>query len=89
MSTSRKNPKTASTSTGRLEKDLRNAENLLNAWARDPAEVFVHYGIASNKRDVRVKDVPGAGWCACGCLQGIEFEYETSEYAPVTFETLG
>lgn len=87
MSTSKKNLKKASISLGKLKRDLKNDENLQDAWARDPAEIFVQYGIASNKEDVNVKEVPGSE-CGCGCFLGIEFQYEWSDYAPAALETL-
>lgn len=87
MSTSRKNLETASTSLGKLENDLKNAENLLNAWAGDPAGIFVRYGIASNEEDVKVRDV--TSWCGCGCTPKYEFEFEYSDnYAPAAFTTV-
>jgi hypothetical protein len=85
MSTKKRILKTP-TSIGKLENDLKNAENLLDAWEKDPAGIFVRYGIAPNKEDVKVKQVQG--WCACGCTpSGYEFEFETSGYAPAAFET--
>lgn len=76
MSTKRNLGKTP-TSIEKLKRDLKNAGNLLDAWARDPAEIFVRYGIASNKEDVTVKEV--TSWCACGCAEGYEFEFEYSD----------
>ena len=78
----RRNPKTE-----KLRNDLQNAENLLDSWARDPAGLFVRYGIASSKGDVKVREAPG--WCGCACAFTIELEFEKSGYAPAAFETQG
>lgn len=87
MSTRRKNPRNASTSVGRLEGDLKNAENLLNAWAGDPAGVFVQYGIASDKRDVTVNKA--RAWCASACAFTVEIQFEVSkDPVPATLDTV-
>jgi hypothetical protein len=72
----------------KLQEDLEAAQELLDTWASDPAEVFQKYGLASKKQDVKVKyanprvkpTMQGKGTapgCGRGCIVAVEFEYES------------
>lgn len=65
-----------SKSTKELERDLEKARNLLRSWSEDTAGVFLQYGLASRREDVTVKTTGSE--CGCGCILGIEFEYQYS-----------
>ena len=67
----------------KLNQDLLNAEKLLSTWIKDPAEVFVKYGLADSKEDVKITvkkpDEPPtlkSTYCGCACAMTLEFEFQ-------------
>jgi hypothetical protein len=57
--------------TKKLRNDLKAARKLLDDWEKDPAEVFLRYGLVDTKEEVRIRK--GLQPCACAPM----WEHET------------
>jgi hypothetical protein len=68
----------------KLKGDIAAAASLLKTWEKDPAAIFVKYGVAKKKEDVKLSlkrteedgRKIGKGWCCCGCAFTCELQFE-------------
>ena len=64
--------------TKKLDEDLKAARKLLDEWIKNPADVFVKYGLADKPNEFKATSPKGAAVlnCSCGCVGGCEYQKE-------------